>query len=148
MLDVVDGDGVAAEEGLHVTFAHQPGQMFTAAGVNDDRPGHDHDAPFLLADAVHLPGNLVHNQLDPPFARHARRHETKFMRPLRAAAGVARFGLAHRAHAVAADDHPIARLQITEERAARRLFILLDNNDAVHALVLHPQPAATRTSVG
>ena len=44
-LDVVDGQRVAREHDVDVALTDQRGEVLDAAGVDDDRPGDDGDAP-------------------------------------------------------------------------------------------------------
>ena len=81
LLHIMDGDGIAAQQGLHVTLAHQLGQVGAAAGVDHHGAGHHHHLAAPIPDAAPLPGHLLHHQLHPPLARHPRRHEAEIRLP-------------------------------------------------------------------
>ena len=68
LLDVVRGEAVAGEEGLHVAAADEARQVGAAAGVDHDGTANHDDLAAAVAHAAHLPGDPVDGELDSPFA--------------------------------------------------------------------------------
>src|SRR5579862_1800476 len=134
LLDIVDGDGVPAEEGLHVPVADEAREVFPRARMDDHRAGHDGDLASLFPYAAEFPRDLVHHQLDAALARNARAHEAEFLRAPRRA----RLRFAHGADSPGADDDALPRLQVAQQRAARGRFV--HHDDAVHALGADEDP--------
>src|SRR5207244_2355899 len=75
LLEVVDGESIAAEECLDVAPTHEASQVGTAARVDHDRPGDHGDLPVPLVDAAQPPRDTLPPQLDPPRAAEPRSHE-------------------------------------------------------------------------
>ena len=139
LLDIMDGDGISAENGLDVALANEAGKMFAAAGVDDDGAGHDHDPALLLAAAAHLPRDALDHKIDAPLAGNARAHEGELV----LAAGRGFLQLAPGAQAIAAGDNEVALAQVPKKRAARGGLLLgFDHDHAIHALASHREPGA------
>ena len=125
---------------MHIALAHQPGQVLCSAGVDNDRPWHDHDLTLLFPNVMHFPCDLVHQQFDPPFARYTCPHERELMFALCSSPHISGFGLANRADPSTARHDLVPYLQIAEQCATGGFFFFVDNDHAVHALILHPPP--------
>ncbi len=140
LLGVVDGQGVAREQGVNVAAADELDEVAGSAGVDDNRPSHENDALAARLGLTDHRGDARDAHLDSSFRRHLVRHEGKI-------AALAIAELRRHAQAVEAADHSIADLDLAQ-LATRRSAVGADHDDRIHALARDGQPAAIDAHVG
>lgn len=132
-LNIVDGQCVAAEEGINEAPADERAQGLDAAGVDDDGPGH-HDHCFAFG--AHLPdeaGGLGHGGFDLPFRADFVAHEGE-------AVAVAFLRLRDDADAAHAHDDRVAGFYVAQFAAPGSA--VFDDDTGIHALLAHRMPRA------
>ena len=137
--DVVDAQGVAAEQGLHPAIADQRGEPRHPAGVDHHRAGHHHHLQLLPGGLADQRGGLAHGGLHLALRGDAVGHEGE-----RQAVALLRFG--HHAHAAQAHHDRIARAQIAHAPAAGAA--IADHDEGVHALIFDFDPLLLEADVG
>jgi len=147
LLDVVDGDGVAAEERVHVAVADEPGEDVTSARMQHRRADHPHDVsptPALLAEDRRDPG-VVHRLL----AAHLRAHELELV--IRGAARAEEAGGVHVDPFTAvlgrAQQNTLAGAHVPRLEDAERAVVLLHDH-GVHPWMAGGLPRAILLHVG
>ena len=141
LLDVVGRQRVAREEHLDPALLDQPGDVAGRAGVDDRRAAHEQD---LLPLGAGRPDRVDHapdaDRLG-LLARNGRAHEAEhadFTRP---------FDRQH-AHPRMADHDRHADRHVAHRNAARLAAGAVDDDPAVHLLVVDVDPAAAETDLG
>ena len=141
-LDVVYGERVSRQQGLHVAGADQRLEVSTAAGVDHHGAGDDRDAVAPGTDAPHFQGQFIDLAFDTALGRDLRRHEGEL------APAPARIGNVH-AHTRLPADDCLARVEIPHQLASgrRRIAGVVHDDGRVHALATDPYPTCSHADV-
>src|SRR5262249_32698090 len=75
ILNVVHGQGVAAQQGMHEAVPNQFTEKLHSARMHDDRPGDEHNLACLGADLLHHLRNFFYGSFDPALRRDLVSHE-------------------------------------------------------------------------
>src|SRR6185437_15088268 len=137
LLDVVRRQGVAGEQDVDVAGANQLADMLDAAGM--DHGGTEDGEDFLAGrlGTLHRRGNLAHGDTLGLFAGNRTGHELEQVRSC------------HRlrredAQTLATDDEMIAETHLRHGNAASGRALGIDEDAAVHLLILHVNPFAAK----
>src|SRR4051812_32609509 len=113
LLEIVDGNGIPAQQGLDVPLPNKTRKVFPGSGMDHHRAGHDNHLAPARTEPPQSPGNLPPHHLHPPLARNPSSHETEFLaRSTPLASGIARFGLADRPDATNTHNDLLSRRQV------------------------------------
>src|SRR5918993_5499071 len=107
--------------------------MLDAAGVHHNRPGDHRNAATSRSDVLHHFGDAGHHTLDPALRRDVVVHE-------RETEPVALLELGRHSYSLVAADHKLAASYVPQ--LATRRLVTLHDDDRVHPLLLHFDPAS------
>ena len=130
------GQGVAGQQHIDETGADELAEIRHAAGVHEDRTGHDGDPPTTPLDVADHLGNPRDARLDAALRRNFVRHERK-------AEPVALAEFRRHSDAFYSTDDHIAGADVAELAALRA--IAFDHDGRIHSLTIDLEPLAAVT---
>jgi hypothetical protein len=137
---------------LHEAGPYEFGQMFSSAGMDDDRTRHNGDLAAPFPDAFEFPGDLMDDKLDLPLAADSGAHKGELSRRRASdSAFLPGLALAYGLNSIDTNNYTLTAPEVTEQpdgSHGTRGVMVIDNYAAVHTLVGDAHPLAAEPHLG